>query len=51
MVKKGDEQVTVYNFLNNNEEIVIKLDPLLDPSQNLKVIFNKIKKAKTALNI
>lgn len=49
MVKKGDEQVTVYNFLNNNEEIVIKLDPLLDPSQNLKVIFNKIKKAKTAL--
>ncbi len=48
-VKKGDTTVEVNNFLNNNEVITIELDPMLDPSTNLKQIFTKIKKAKTAI--
>lgn len=48
-VHKGDKEVIVNNFLNNNEEITITLDPLLDPSVNLNKIFNKVKKAKSAL--
>ncbi len=48
-VNKGDKELIVSNYFNNNEEVIIKLDPLLDPSDNLKKIFNIIKKAKKAL--
>ncbi len=48
-IKKGDSEVKVNNFLNNNELITIPLDPMLDPSENLKQVFTKIKKAKTAI--
>ena len=48
-VKKGDKSVTVNNYLGNNEEIQIELNPLLDPSSNLKAIFNKAKKASKAI--
>lgn len=48
-VKKGDTEIIVNNFLNNFEEITIPLNPMLEPSENLKVIFNKIKKAKNAV--
>lgn len=48
-VKKGDKSVIVNNYLNNNEEIEIELNPLLDPPSNLKVIFNKAKKASKAI--
>lgn len=49
MVKKGMEEVTVSNFSNNNEDIVIPLNKDLDPSKNLKQIFAKGKKATNAL--
>lgn len=48
-VKKGMEQVVVINFLENNEEIIINLDPNKDPSENLKIFFTKGKKAKKTL--
>ena len=43
------EQVVVINFLENNEEIIINLDPNKDPSENLKIFFTKGKKAKKTL--
>ena len=48
-VKKGDTKVIVLDYFNNNEELVINLNPLLDPSSNLKAIFNKAKKASNAI--
>ena len=48
-VKKGDESVIVLDYFNDNSPIEIKLNPLLDPPSNLKVIFNKAKKAQKAL--
>lgn len=48
-VKKGDTTVIVLDYFNNNEELEINLNPLLDPSSNLKAIFNKAKKASTAI--
>ncbi len=49
MVKKGMCEIKVYNYLNNNEEIIIPLDKDLDPSKNLKQIFAKGKKASNAI--
>lgn len=48
-VKKGMSSITVTNFLGNNEELTISLNPELDPSKNLKQIFTKGKKASNAL--
>ena len=48
-VKKGDSSITVLDFTNQNIPIDIELDPMLDPSKNLKRIFTKGKKAKNAL--
>lgn len=48
-VKKGMSNITVTNFLGNNEELTISLNPELDPSKNLKQIFTKGKKASNAL--
>lgn len=48
-VKKGDTFIQVNDFLHSNELVTINLDPTLDPSTNLKLIFTKIKKAKTAI--
>lgn len=47
-IKKGDNKVIVLDYFNNNEELEINLNPLLDPSSNLKAIFNKAKKASKA---
>lgn len=49
-VKKGDTQITVLDFTNQNSPVTIELDPMLDPSKNLKRIFTKGKKAKNALS-
>lgn len=49
LLKKGDSNVTVNNFLHDNEEITINLDPLLSPSDNLKKIFQIAKKANNSL--
>lgn len=48
-VKKGMSNISVENFLNNNELIDISLDPMLEPSHNLTKMFNKAKKAKNGL--
>lgn len=48
-VKKGISSIIVTNFLGNNEELTIALNPELDPSKNLKQIFTKGKKASNAL--
>lgn len=48
-VKKGDTSITVADFTNQNLLVKIELDPMLDPSKNLKRIFTKGKKAKNAL--
>jgi predicted ribosome quality control (RQC) complex YloA/Tae2 family protein len=48
-VKKGESQVTLTNYYNNNEPITIFLDPLLDPKRNLQNMFIKYKKSKRAL--
>ena len=48
-VKKGDTKVIVLDYFNNNKELEINLNPLLDPSSNLKAIFNKAKKASNAI--
>lgn len=48
-VKKGMSSITVTNFLSNNEELTISLNPELDPSKNLNQIFTKGKKASNAL--
>lgn len=50
-IKKGDNCLTVEDFTKNNTLVEIKLDPLLSPSNNLKKIFSKGKKAKTALEM
>ena len=43
------KEIKVSDFLHNNDEVIIPLDPMLDPSKNLKQIFSKGKKAATAL--
>lgn len=50
-VKKGDTVLVVEDFTSDNAKIEIPLDPLLDPSKNLKKLFTKGKKAKTALDM
>lgn len=49
LVKKGDGEVIVNDYYNNNEPFLIKLNPTLDPSKNLENFFKKAKKAKTAI--
>lgn len=48
-IGKGETEVTVDNFYDNNAKITIKLDPLLDPSQNMKRYFTLAKKAENTL--
>ena len=48
-IKKGDSQIIVENFYENNIPTTIKLDPLLDPSQNMKRYFTLSKKAENTL--
>lgn len=48
-IKKGDKEFKTTNFLHNNEDIIIPLDPLLEPNNNLKHFFNLGKKAKKTL--
>lgn len=50
-VKKGDTVLVVEDFTLDNKIVEIQLDPFLDPSKNLKKLFTKGKKAKTALDV
>lgn len=50
LAKYGLSELVVYDFLDEQKEITIKLDPLLSPSDNLNKIFKKGKKATTAIS-
>ncbi len=49
LVKQGMKEVVVYDFIKEYKDVIINLDPLLSPSENLKKIFKKGKKASTAI--
>ena len=49
-VKKGDKSVKAYDFYEN-KEIVINIDPLLNPQGNLNKIYKKASKLKKGLEI
>lgn len=49
-IKKGDKSVKAYDFYEN-KEIVIELDPLLNPQGNLNKIYKKSSKMKKGLEI
>lgn len=49
LVNKGDKEIIVDDFYNNNEKYKITLDPLLSPKKNLESIFNKYQKSKRAI--
>ena len=49
LVKPNAKSVTVFDFLDTQKNIEIELDPMLDAAGNLKKMFKKIKKAKTAI--
>lgn len=49
LVKKGMSEIEVSDFLHDGQNVVIQLNPTLDPGKNLKNIFNKGKKASNAL--
>ena len=50
LVKHGMNEITVFDFINEQKDITISLDPLLSPSDNLSKIFKKGKKASTAIS-
>ena len=50
LVKYGMKDITVFDFIDEQKDILIELDPLLSPSDNLSKIFKKGKKASTAIS-
>lgn len=50
LVKYGMKEVVVSDFMNDFKDVLIPLDPLLSPSDNLGKIFKKGKKASTAIS-
>ena len=48
-IKKGETQIIVDNFYADNKPTTINLDPLLDPSLNMKRYFTLAKKAENTL--
>lgn len=51
LVTKGSSAIEVENFYNFGEKVLVPLDPLLTPAQNLEHIYSKYKKAKRTLVI
>lgn len=50
MAKKGDKQVEVINYYDEEQKpVVIELDPLLTPSENSQRLFKKYTKTKNSL--
>ena len=49
-IKRGDSSVKAYDFYEN-KEIIIPLDPLLNPQENLNKIYKKASKMKRGLEI
>lgn len=50
-VKKGMAEITVENYYENNQPVVIKLDPQKSPAENAQKYFNKYQKLKHAVVI
>ena len=48
ILKYGMETIKVYDFYNN-KDIMIKLDPLLSPNDNLNIYYNKYNKGKRTI--
>ena len=48
-IKKGEEAVTLTDYYSNND-ITIRMDPLLSPSENAQAYYKKYNKSKTALD-
>ena len=51
LVPKGADSVEVEDFYEGGEKVLIPLNPLLSPAQNLEEIFSKYKKAKRAVGM
>lgn len=49
-VQRNDSKIIVQDFYNNNQDVLIELNPLLSPSRNLENIFNRYKKAKRSVD-
>ncbi|MFA5543119.1 MAG: NFACT family protein [Bacilli bacterium] len=47
-VSKYQEEIKVFNFYTN-EDIIIKLNPKIKPTENINMYFNKFKKAKRTI--
>jgi predicted ribosome quality control (RQC) complex YloA/Tae2 family protein len=50
LVPKGASAIEVEDFYNDGQKVLINLNPLLSPVQNLEQIYRKYKKAKRTLN-
>ena len=48
-IKYGMKKITVFDFYNN-EEVMINLDPLLSPNDNLNFYYNKYNKGKRTIS-
>ena len=48
-IKYGMKKVTVFDFYNN-QEVMINLDPLLSPNDNLNFYYNKYNKGKRTIS-
>lgn len=52
MVKKGDKEIEVVNYYDENQgTVVIALDPLLSPSENAQRYYKKYTKMKNSLTV
>lgn len=51
LVPKGADSVEVEDFYEGGGKVLIPLNPLLSPAQNLEEIFSKYKKAKRAVGM
>lgn len=49
LCKKGDNEIIVEDYYNNNEKVIIVLNPLLTANQNAEMFFKKYQKAKRAI--
>ena len=47
-IEKGDKKIDVLDFYNNNEEIIIDIDPSLSPWENVNSFYNRSKKLKSS---
>lgn len=49
-IKKGDKEIIVSDFYDDNKEIKIKIDPLKTPWENAESFYNRAKKIKNSVD-